>query len=143
MKKILIISFLLPLSFFLFTCKSYHDLITLEVMDQGMSSDEEYDLKRMQNRKVPAAVGKIMEVETIRGIQKNLYVSIGNNVKGYKVGLYGFIYNDLQKTQKVGKCKIVEVYSNVSKVLIVELYYKVDNTGVVEVEVDPRFYIKP
>lgn len=128
---------------FISGCRSYHDRIALEEIDQGMSEQDEYRLKQLDEKKVPAAVGMIKEIEVIRGEQKYLYVALGRNIKGFKPGLYGYIYNDSQRRERVGKCKIVEVYSNISKAEITELNYKIDDLGVVEVEVDPRFYVQP
>ena len=129
---------------FLFSsCKTYHNAIALDEIDQGMSSQDEYRLKSLSEKKIPPAIGMIREIEILGGEQKYLFVTLGTSTKGFRRGLYGYIYNDPQMTQKVGTCRIIEVYTNVSRAEVIELNYKIEYKGVVMVEVDPRYHIKP
>lgn len=141
--KFIIVALLIIISVLFTGCKTYHDQIVLEDVDQEMSAQDEFREKELQERKIPPATGFIKEIEVYRGEQKYLYVAIGRNIKGIKSGLYGYIYNDSKKSNRIGMCKIVEVYSNICKARITELYYKVEYNAVIEVEVDPRYYIKP
>lgn len=91
--------------------------------------------------KVPALIGLIKEREVVDG-KSYLYITLGKSKKDYKVGLYGYLYADSAKSRRIGKIKVIEVYSNLSKVEIVFQKGEMGKTAIVEVEVDPRYLIE-
>ena len=120
---------------------SFSEIYVLEELNQA-KTDTEVRIESETEDRVPAAVGMIKEIEMYGGVQKYIYVALGRKTKGIKKGLKGYIYNDPQMREKVGKVEIVEIYSDIVKVKILETSYKVDPKGVIAIEVDPRFYIE-
>lgn len=141
-KKLFIPTLIAMVLLVLSGCRSFSALVELEEIDQQVSAQDEFREMDLKEDKIPGLVGMIKEIEVIRGEQKFIYVNLGKNRKGYKKGLYAYIYNDAERKVQVGKCVVVEVYSKLSKLQIVELNYSIVSNGVVYVEVDPRYLIK-
>jgi hypothetical protein len=135
------VSVILLLSLTLLNGKSFTSPYVLPELDQA-KSDTEVKIEDEKQSAVPPAVGMIKEIEVIGGTQRNLYVGMGKKTKGIKKGLKGYIFNDAQMKEKVGKAEIVEIYNDITLFKILEANYKVDPKGVVAVEVDPRNYIE-
>lgn len=93
-------------------------------------------------KKLPPLRGMITEIESVNGEQKYIYIKLGSSNEWYKVGLIGFVYNDVAMTEKIAKFQVVEVYPNYSKGEILEMNYIIKDKAVVEVEIDPRFLTK-
>lgn len=93
-------------------------------------------------KKLPPLRGMVTEIELVKGEQKFIYMKMGAPSEWYKVGLIGYVYNDVAMTEKIAKFEVVEVYENFSKGKILELNYTIIPKAVVEVEVDPRFLSK-
>lgn len=110
-------------------------------IDQA-KSDLEVKIESETQDIVPPAIGMIKEIEVYGGVQKYLYVGLSSRTRGLKIGLKGYIYNDPQLKEKVGKAVIIEIYSDIVRMKILETSYKVNISGVVAVEVDPRKYIE-
>lgn len=128
----LLFFFLFPV-FFTFSYSQIFEMKNLTSMIDDFSPED-------KDERIPPAICMIKEIETYSGIQKNIYVALGNK-KGIKKDLMGYIYNDPQMKELVGKAQVTEVYSNIIKLKIIETSYKVDIKGIVLIEVDPRFYI--
>jgi hypothetical protein len=93
-------------------------------------------------KKLPPLRGMITEIESVNGEQKYIYIKLGSSNEWYKVGLIGFVYNDVALTEKIAKFQVVEVYPNYSKGEILEMNYTIKDKAVVEIEIDPRFLTK-
>ena len=93
-------------------------------------------------KKLPPLRGMVTEVELESGEQRYIYIKLGDSNEWYKVGLIGFVFNDVAMTEKIAKFEVVEVYQNYSKGKIIELNYVIKEKAIVEVEIDPRFLTK-
>ncbi|MCL1864443.1 MAG: hypothetical protein FWF73_01380 [Spirochaetes bacterium] len=93
-------------------------------------------------KKLPPLRGMVTEVELENGEQRYIYIKLGDANEWYKVGLLGFVFNDVAMTEKIAKFEVVEVYQNYSKGKILELNYIIKEKAIVEVEIDPRFLTK-
>ena len=93
-------------------------------------------------KKLPPLRGMVTEIELENGEQRYIYIKLGDENEWYKVGLFGFVFNDVAMTEKIAKFEVVEVYKNYSKGKILELNYVIKERAIVEVEIDPRFLTK-
>ena len=93
-------------------------------------------------KKLPPLRGMITEIELENGEQRYIYIKLGDANEWYKVGLLGFVFNDVAMTEKIAKFEVIEVYKNYSKGKILELNYVIKEKAIVEVEIDPRFLTK-
>lgn len=119
-------------SFFVIACQST-EIVELEEIEYQPLPEE---------KKIPAVEGMITEIVEKSGEQTSLYIKIGSNKKGIKKDLFGYVFNDVGKTEKVAKFKLTHVYENMSKAKIVELSYPIKPKAIALIEVDPRFEIK-
>jgi hypothetical protein len=138
LKKISLFFIFIFCSFLAF---SISEIYALQELDQA-KTETEVRIEDASQEKEPPAIGMIKEIEMYGGVQKYLYVALGKKTKGIKIAMKGYIYNDPQMKEKVGKVEIMEIYSDIIKVKILETSYKVDPKGVVYFEIDPRFLIQ-
>lgn len=135
-KSVAVLVLILICNIFLFSISVDYPLVSL---DQPLA---EIDVPQDEKEDIPPAVGMVKEIETHNGVQKYLYVGLGKRTRGLKPGLYGYVYNDVQMKEKVGKAQVVEIYDDVIKMKIIEINYLVKRDGLVSIEVDPDKYIK-
>ncbi|MBN1699167.1 MAG: hypothetical protein JW881_16730 [Spirochaetales bacterium] len=81
--------------------------------------------------------GKILEVHYKRGKAVSIYIGLGSSTKGIRRNLEGTIYNDMAKTEEIGRVKLTEVFPNMSLGEIIALTHEISKKdGVVAFEID-------
>jgi hypothetical protein len=104
---------------------------------------EEVEAKKLpKEEKIPPIISMITEIEEVRGVQKYIYVKIPSDNQWYEEGLFGLIYNDVEKKELVGKFKVTKIHKNFTVGEILELHYPIKPKAIIVIEVDPRYLIK-
>lgn len=121
---------------------------SLLMINSSCSSEQKVELEEVKAKKlpkddkIPPIVAMITEIEEVKGVQKYIYVKIPSDNKWYEEGLFGFIYNDVEKKELVGKFKVTKIHKHFTIGEILELHYPIKPKAIIVIEVDPRHLIK-
>jgi hypothetical protein len=110
--------------------------------EQKVELEEVKAKKLPKEEKIPPIISMITEIEEVKGVQKYIYVKIANDNQWFEEGLFGLIYNDVEKKELVGKFKVTKIHKHFTVGEIQELYYPIKANAIIVIEVDPRHLIK-
>lgn len=136
------IVFLIAISMAFGGCRSLElekfSLLELQPLPEVEEQEEVVEVKtEVDDEKESVYVTSgIAEIEVVSGVQRFLYLRIGSEQKGISPEAEGIIYSDASKSEEIGRCSLVEIYSGFSKAQITDLSFKISIDAVVSFQVE-------